>query len=36
MTGDGFLAVVRNAILTDLAVVGQDDPDRPEPIARTR
>lgn len=32
IAGDGFATVVRNAILADLAVVGQDDPDRPEPM----
>jgi nucleotide-binding universal stress UspA family protein len=32
MTGDSLSAVVRNAILADLAVVGQDNPDQPEPM----
>ncbi len=31
MSGDGFVTIVRNAIFADIAVVGQDDPDRPEP-----
>ena len=31
ITGD-FSSVIRNVILTDLAVVGQDDPDRAEPL----
>lgn len=31
MSGDGFVAVVRNAITCDLAVVGQDNADNPEP-----
>ncbi|MCB1496908.1 MAG: universal stress protein [Bauldia sp.] len=31
IAGDSFVAVVRNAILADIAVVGQEDPDRPEP-----
>jgi len=32
VAGDSFAAVVRNVILTDLAVVGQNDPDHPEPM----
>lgn len=32
VAGDGFTAVVRNAVLADLAVIGQDNPDRPEPL----
>ncbi|SDB34525.1 universal stress protein [Bauldia litoralis] len=35
LTGDGFLAVIRNAIFADIAVIGQDDPDRPEPSRDT-
>lgn len=34
ISGDSFAAVVRNAVVSDLAVVGQDNPDQPEP-ART-
>ena len=32
VAGDGYVSVVRNSALTDLAVVGQDDPDRIEPF----
>lgn len=32
ISGDGLASVVRNCILTDLAVVGQDNPDHPEPV----
>ncbi|WP_421726620.1 universal stress protein [Bauldia sp.] len=32
VSGDGFAAVVRNAILADVAVVGQHNPDKPEPL----
>ena len=32
VAGDGFISVVRNLVLTDLAVVGQDNPDVPEPM----
>ena len=31
ISGD-FAGIVRNALLTDLAVIGQDDPDREEPL----
>ena len=32
VAGDGFISVVRNLVLTDLAVVGQQNPDAPEPM----
>jgi len=32
IAGEGFTQAVRSLRLTDLAVVGQDDPDRPEPM----
>lgn len=32
VAGDGFVSVVRNLVLTDLAVVGQQNPDAPEPM----
>jgi nucleotide-binding universal stress UspA family protein len=32
ITGDGLSGMARNAIATDLAVVGQNDPDREEPL----
>jgi nucleotide-binding universal stress UspA family protein len=32
ITGDGFADVVSGSLLADLAVVGQDDPDQPEPM----
>lgn len=32
ITGDGFASLVRNALLTDLVVVGQNDPQREEPL----
>ncbi len=32
VAGDGFISVVRNLVLADLAVVGQQNPDKPEPM----
>ncbi|MEX0852276.1 MAG: universal stress protein [Bauldia sp.] len=32
IAGEGFIGAVRDLRLTDLVVVGQDDPDRPEPL----
>ncbi len=32
IAGEGFLEAVRDLRATDLVVVGQDDPDRPEPL----
>ena len=32
VAGDGFISVVRNLVLTDLAVIGQQNPDKPEPM----
>jgi nucleotide-binding universal stress UspA family protein len=32
IAGEGFIAAVRDLRLTDLVVVGQDDPDHPEPL----
>ncbi|MCP4380455.1 MAG: universal stress protein [Hyphomicrobiales bacterium] len=32
VAGDGFTSIVRSAVLADLAVIGQDNPDRPEPL----
>jgi nucleotide-binding universal stress UspA family protein len=32
IAGEGFMGVIHDLRLTDLVVVGQDDPDRPEPM----
>jgi len=32
ITGDGFVSVVRNCVLADLAVIGQENPDQIEPM----
>jgi nucleotide-binding universal stress UspA family protein len=32
IAGEGFMEAVRDLRVTDLVVVGQDDPDRPEPL----
>ncbi|MEX0853615.1 MAG: universal stress protein [Bauldia sp.] len=35
VAGEGFQGAVEDLRLTDLVVVGQDDPDRPEPMRKT-